>query len=290
MKNLLSLSLMVALAIGFASCKKNSTTADGKNHLGYISTTTTTTPVIIPLPVGDVPATFTKKAVIEEFTGEWCQYCPDGGLIMDALCAGNNKIYGAAIHDGDFLTIEPFYTQITGLLPNTYGFPGATVDREPYGGENIFSRSSWGAAANICLGKVADCGLAMKNTEKNNTLDISVYCGYNKKISSDTKVTIYLLEDKVDMISQVNAPVGYMHNHVVRKVITATVGDAVSLTDMNKKYALLEFKGIDLVAAKIGNKANAKVLAFINVNGADKMSHHILNAQEAGLNETKKWD
>ena len=290
MKNLLSISLFAALALGFSACKKANPTTDGTNHLGYVSTTGTTTPVVIPLPVGDVPASFTKKVVLEEFTGEWCQYCPDGGLIMDGLTSGNNKILGAAIHDGDFLTIEPFYTQITGLLPNTYGFPGGTVDREPYNGENIFSRGDWGAAANIALAKVPDCGLAMVTKEKNNQLDISVYCGYNKKISSDTRVTIYLLEDKVDMISQVNAPAGYLHNHVVRQAITASLGDKVTLTDMNKKYQLVEFKGIDLTAAKIANKANAKVLAFIHVNGADKMSHHILNAQEAGLNETKKWD
>jgi hypothetical protein len=289
MKKLLSLTLVAAMVIGFASCKKS---PSGDTGLSPFNTTSnnTTAPVVDPLAqVGAVPTGFTHKVLIEEFTGEWCGFCPDGGLILDGIVSGSGgKIYGAAIHDKDWLVIDPFYTQIQVLMPNTYGFPGGTANRRPYNSENIFSRGDWGTAANNILAEPAECGLAMVTKEKNDMLDVQVFMGYNAKVNKSTKITLYLIEDAITPVNQNNAPAGYLHEHVVRACFTSTVGDDVTLTDA-KKYTIKDFKGLD-IAGLYKDKANLHVLAFVNVNGATEMNHEILNVQQAGLNEVKKWD
>ena len=40
--------------------------------------------------ISQVPPTFTKKVLIEEFTGAWCGYCPDGAYGFCYLYWFNN--------------------------------------------------------------------------------------------------------------------------------------------------------------------------------------------------------
>tara|TARA_B100001250_G_scaffold394833_1_gene399148 strand:+ start:1001 stop:1207 length:207 start_codon:yes stop_codon:yes gene_type:complete len=35
----------------------------------------------VSFEVSQVPSTFTKKVLIEELTGAWCGYCPDGYIL-----------------------------------------------------------------------------------------------------------------------------------------------------------------------------------------------------------------
>lgn len=291
MKKLLSLSLVSAMLLGIFACNKVNSPNTGTNPFGASINNNPSSNVANPLDlVGNVPTSFTQKVVIEEFTGEWCGFCPDGAQILDQITSSNaGKIYGAAIHDKDWLEINPFYSQIKTLLPNTYGFPGATANRKPYNGENIFGRGSWEAAATQLLSQTPECGMALVSKEKNDMLDLKVFVGYNAKVNKATKLTIYLLEDGIAHVNQSNATPNYKHNHVVRECFTTTLGDDISLSDVGKKYTLKEFKNLD-IAGKYKDKSKLHILAFINTNGADKNGHEILNAQMVGLNETKKWD
>lgn len=119
MKNILSISLIALLALGFSACKKNSPSVVDKNSLGVSPIVTTpTAPVVVdPLaPVGTLPADYTKKVVLEEFTGEWCGWCPEGAKIMeDNIAANPGKVVGIAVHDGDPMEIPSFNAWIKGL-------------------------------------------------------------------------------------------------------------------------------------------------------------------------------
>ena len=39
--------------------------------------------------ISEVPSVFTKKVLIEEFTGAWCGYCPDGAYRLENLINSN---------------------------------------------------------------------------------------------------------------------------------------------------------------------------------------------------------
>jgi hypothetical protein len=109
MKKIIILGLAVAISI--TACKKKS----GEDA--------TPTPTPTPTPtIGAVPSTFTKKVLIEEFTGAWCGYCVDGAYIVETIVAANSgKAIGVSIHQGDGMQIS-LYNTLDGIFNNT-GFP-----------------------------------------------------------------------------------------------------------------------------------------------------------------------
>ncbi|MBL7765293.1 MAG: Omp28-related outer membrane protein [Chitinophagaceae bacterium] len=280
MKKLISLSLSVALVFAFAACKKTNN-SNGTNPF-YTPPTTTTTTTADPLAnVGAVPGSFTKKVILEEFTGEWCGYCPDGAQIMEDLTNANpNRFYGVAVHQGDFMEVPAFFTFMETLYGAITGFPSGAVNRG-----DVVGRGNWTSLVNTELAKTADCGLAIEAKESGDNLNLKVFVGHNAAIGGATKLTIYLIENDIDQVSQTNGGAGYKHQHVFRKVFTDNYGDDISIGDA-KKYAMKEYKNLD-ISGMYKNKANCHILAFVNIDGAGKT---VLNAQLVGLNETKKWD
>ena len=93
-----------------------------------------------------------KHVLVEEGTGTWCMWCPDGAQVIQERIEpyGTNANYPKAIiasfHNGssDKMTIatDP-YNNGTGYIS---GFPMGTVDRAPYPTNIGISRGSWPAA------------------------------------------------------------------------------------------------------------------------------------------------
>lgn len=296
MRKVLSLVLVASLILG--ACTKQLPSGDGQNPFYNPNGNGNgggTDPTPIGIPVGDVPATFTKKAVLEEFTGEWCGWCPEGAKVMDDNIAANpGKVIGISVHDGDPMELPAFNSWIKGLTGVT-GYPNGSVDRDDATG-----RGSWTGQITASLAKVAECGIAMVTKESGGLLDVDVYIGYNTPITAATNLTVAVIEDKVPQTSggqsnystSVVVDANWKHGHVLRGfVTTANEGEPVTLNS-SEKYTLVQFKGIDLGGMNITDMANVHLAAFINVNAgaATPSTRDVLNAQLADLNETKKWD
>ena len=304
MKKVLSLFLVVAVVLSFGSCTKEAPNQGGQNPF-YVPGGTVDPvdgggePEPTPsLPVGDVPASFTQKVVLEENTGEWCGWCPEGAKIMDdAIAANPNTVIGVAVHDGDPMEVAAYNTwhkSFTGVG----GFPNGNVSRRGAAG-----RGSWMNWITTDLTQTPDLGLSMVTTESGGSLDVDVYVGYNAPVTGDTKISVVITEDAVPQSSSgaqsnyssaVTVDANWVHGHVFRGVLTANEGDAIDLSS-GEKYTKVSFSGIDLNAMKIGDMSKVHVVAYVNVNSgstnpnADNGGKWILNAQQAKLNETKKW-
>lgn len=67
----------------------------------------------------------TKKVIIEEGTGTWCQWCPRGAVAMDQMFQNHpNDFIGIAVHNGDPMTVAAYDGGM-----NLGGYPGCNVDR-----------------------------------------------------------------------------------------------------------------------------------------------------------------
>ncbi len=305
MKKVLSLFLVASMIIGLGSCTKEAPNQGGQNPF-YVPGGNTGgggEPEPTPgIPVGDVPASFTQKVVLEENTGEWCGWCPEGAKIMeDAIAANPGKVIGIAIHDGDPMEVAAYNTWHKGFT-GVGGFPNGNVSRRDAGG-----RGSWMGWINSDLALTPSCGLAMVTKESGGLLDVDVYVGYNSAVTGETKLSVVITEDKVPQSSpgaQSNYsstvtvdPNTWTHGHVFRGVLTANEGNAVDLNS-GEKYTKVSFKGVDLSGMKIQDMSKVHVVAYVNMNtGApgtpatnSTNGKWILNAQEAKLNEIKKWD
>src|SRR5438094_395219 len=112
--------------------------------------------------ISPVPSTFTQKVLVEEITGEWCGYCPDGLLkLEDAENSAPGKVYGASVHNGDPFTIQPFDNDFEATFP-VGGYPQAMVNRVAQSSQ-IFLDRPWTGYCSSQLANIAECGLAMSS-------------------------------------------------------------------------------------------------------------------------------
>ncbi len=270
----------VCIASFFLSCKK-----EASNTLVVENNTPT------------IPEKFTKKALLEEFTGEWCVNCPDGAKIINSIVSKYpSKLIVAAIHQGDWLQIEQL-TQLSSHLGGIGGYPRAAINRVPATGTSngqdgmiVYSRGNWETNTVRLIDadqqQTAKIGLAIESTISENLLSLKVHTGYQSTDARDTRLSVYLLEDSVQAQSQTGATTNpYFHQHVLRKVISRPLGDSIQINSGN--YAFKTYEKIDISAYK---KANLKVVAFINIVGSSSTTHEILNVQEVDAGKTQLFD
>jgi hypothetical protein len=243
-------------------------------------------------PVGEPPISFTKKLMIEMFTGEWNPNCPTGSDTLNAMMAIDSNIIATCIHQGDWLAITPFFDAINIHLGGVNGFPRAAIDRLPATKGSqidsvVYSIFNWRLnIAELLQNTICDYGLAISSKEKNDNLEVSVFVGYNDSLLKRSRLTVYLVEDSVKAVNQLNADSTYEHSYVLRKVLSSYTGDSIRMMDghmLTKNYSMT-------LNGYYHKKSNLKIVAFINIIGDDFKTNEILNAQEAKLNEVKKWD
>ena len=273
---------LMAFALTFASCKKDEpisdcSVSDNSGNSG-----------------SSVPTSFTKKVLMEEFTGEWCGFCPDGSSIMKAIITANTgKVIAASVHQGDFLAIS-HYSTLNGFL-NVSGFPRSAVNRTPGQGTTggsqdgllVYSRGNWNANVDRELTKVAQCGLKLETTVSGTTAEIKVHCAANTDLSG-VKLTVYLTEDGIPESNpgaQAGTGPGYINDEVLRAYISNGTGDDIDLS--SSELAIKTFSGIDISGYDI---ANLKVVAFIHKHDASSPDYEVLNVQEVHVGENKNWD
>jgi hypothetical protein len=207
------------------------------------------------LPVSTTPEN--KKAVLEEFTGIYCGFCPDGHRIATQMYnADPTHVVLINIHSGGYATVaagEPdlkttMGTAIDGMAGNNIeGYPAGTINRTNFGtaalAQNTVSpygmaqnRSTWSNTASTIKGQAAYCNVAVEGSvdaaTRVLTYTAQVYYTANSPATTNS-LTVMLLEDKIFgpqhnygsptlyNASNYNADGSYNHNHVLRKGLTA---------------------------------------------------------------------
>jgi len=195
------------------------------------------------LPVSQ--ALLKKNALIEEFTGIHCGFCPDGHKISDQITAANaGKAFSVNIHpisnystpgagELDFRNTDG---NAIGAMPEMGGgYPKGDVNRSPctqpmVAGGLAMGRGSWSAAVNAILAQNSYVNIAgnatLNTTTRVLTVDIEAY--YTGNGPASNKLTIMLLQDNI-MGTQSSGSTypamwngsQYRHMHALRDVITA---------------------------------------------------------------------
>lgn len=196
------------------------------------------------LPVSTAPQN--KKAILEEFTGIYCGYCPDGHSVANSIYnADPNNVVLINIHSGGYANVaagEPdlkttMGTAIDGMPGmGITGYPAGDVNRSVLTGTAMSSgRGSWSANAATVKAQSAYCNVALQGninaTTRVLTYTAQVYYTAASPASTNS-LTIMLLEDKVygpqhnygsPLYNAANYNIDgtYNHNHVLRTGLTA---------------------------------------------------------------------
>jgi hypothetical protein len=222
-----------------------------KTTLFTVGAICTVLSVSAQLPVSTTPQN--KKAVLEEFTGIHCGYCPDGHKIATNIYnVDPNNVVLINIHTGGFATPsagEPDFRTSDGnsiaAMPNMgiSGYPTGDVNRTVFTGTAMaMSRSLWASRVNTIKSQPAYCNVALQGTVDAQTrvltVQAEVYYTANSPVNTNS-LTIALLETDIPgpqadygnfNPTNWNPDGTYKHNHVLRKVITPTFGMPVTPT------------------------------------------------------------
>jgi hypothetical protein len=259
--------------------------------------------------ISKVPSTFTKKVLIEEFTGAWCGYCPDGAYIVNNLINDNDgRVVGVALHAGN-PTGDAMEIEHTNYLEATYqntGFPSGMVDRVTVNGSTSLNRGYWEFFANDQLLKTAVCGLAILSEVNGKNATVEVHAGFNSTLNGDYRLNVYLIEDGVtgegygyDQRNYDNTVVespfydlgdpivGYEHNHTLRAVLSEPLGDEIDPPSLASGGEYIETYTVDLSSY---NKNNLSIVAFVSNIGSTITEHEIMNVQKCDINGFQDWD
>ncbi len=278
MKNYKLLILLFGFTLFVTSCKKEEETKDDTEE----TTQQLNKGEIVSDPA---PSQFTKKVLIEEFTGEWCGYCPDGAARIASIKQNHQDlVFAISYHDSD-----PFETPVTNLyegLLNVPFFPSAAIDRVPYQGDLSFSRSYWANVTNERLAVTADMGIKLETHLTGNNLTVTVKLAA-KQDHNDLYLTVALVEDNVPESSpgaQSGAAAGYVHQDVLRNMVTDNRGDLVTL--VANKVVAITYDNINFNYRDINN---IHVIAFLHEK-VDTQGKEIYNVQGVKAGETHDFD
>lgn len=201
----------------------------------------------------------TKRVLLEEGSGGWCGYCPDGHLRMRDILAGNSKVVAVVHHNSDGMANTQSNTINTAYAT---GYPYGVVDRTLYTDQTTvgLNRGLWDAKATENLNAITPVNISIINKTYNattRTLSYTVKADFvDNALPGDMRITSIISEDNVrgPMISPTsttwnqhsyyssadngaggathelyNEPAyfyGYNHRHVAKTILPSAWGNA----------------------------------------------------------------
>ncbi|MBK9076771.1 MAG: Omp28-related outer membrane protein [Flavobacteriales bacterium] len=215
-----------------------------------------------------------RTALLEDFTGIHCQYCPEGHTVAAAIETANpDEVVVVGVHAGVYATPgvgEPDFQTTWGTEIDAHftitGYPAGVINRHLFNGADDLGRGAWEGAVNEVLAMTSPANLGMQSSFDNGTrlltVNVDVYYTDNSPGGNDY-ISVLLKES--DIIGPQTSTGGnipnYQHNHVLRAYLTpGTWGDEVTTTTagtlVQRTYSYTVPTDFDIT--------NCEVVAFVS--------------------------
>ena len=222
-----------------------------------------------------------KKVILEEYTGIYCTFCPDGHSRAQALKNQYpDDVFLINIHTGGYAVPNPadpdFRTPFGDAIAsqsNLTGYPSGSVNRQYFSslasnGGTAMSRGNWSTAASQVLNQSAyvNVGVEAIINVQNNELTVHVEGYYTGNSPQNTNYLNVVLTQNNTLGPQTGGGMGSDYNHMHRLVymITGQWGQVISTTstgsfiDETFTYTIpSDYNGIDVLITELN------VIAFI---------------------------
>jgi hypothetical protein len=196
-----------------------------------------------------------KKVVLEEFTGIYCQYCPQGHAIAQGMKNNNpDDVFLINIHQGGFSAPgagdpdyrTPFGNAIVAQSANGGSYPSGTINRHVFPGIGIaggtaMSRGEWVNAGNQILNQSSYLNIATEATIDIQTREITVlvevyYTGNSPEATN--KLNVALLQNNTigKQVNTTGTIAEYNHMHRLIHLITGQWGVDITETSQGSFY------------------------------------------------------
>lgn len=215
-----------------------------------------------------------RVVLLEDFTGQTCNNCPDAHRIIELLQEQYpGSIVAVSIHGGGMAlhksTTRFDHNQVAlgtdeGQTYNdAYGideWPSGVIDRR----SGVLGRDKWAAYIDEELNRSSDVNIEVEARIEDN--DIYIDLAVEPQADINGSLNVWILENgivarQIDESGKYNRD--YVHNHVFRACATAQNGDPIALTNGIHKAASYTVP-LRYNDQERWNPANLSVVAFIS--------------------------
>ncbi len=197
--------------------------------------------------------TYTRKVLVEDYTGHLCPNCPQAGVTANQLITTfGDKVVIMAVHAGIFAKPSPPAALPSGApagsyaadYRTTYGtecnsstyfnlpsYPNGMVNRKDYPTSHIKAHGSWSSEVANLLALPPDANIKITKTYNSTTRNLSLTIDTkfltNNYPSGDYNLTVLLTQDSIidwQLDGTVSIP-DYVHRHMLRDAINSPWGD-----------------------------------------------------------------
>lgn len=177
-----------------------------------------------------VQSHFRKHVSVIEFTGQWCAQCPSGATTINYFATQEypGLVHILAFHNangGDQDEFElPQEAELYKMF-NPGGYPGYAIDMKSSG---TVTGGNFSTDLSAAIKAKTYCGVALSGKVEGEKA--SVVARVVSDVASEYRIAAYVIEDKIVAKQNVNGTYkdDYVHRHVVRKMLSASVlGDAL---------------------------------------------------------------
>ena len=222
-KNLIAALAFATVSLVFTNCKKENE-GDGGSTEEFLASMNVET----------------KHAVLEDYTGVRCGFCPDGHARAQALIDqyGDNVVV-LGVNAGSYAAPSSGWANFTTpygpafiSLAKPSGYPNGSVNRVKYAPAGTsgtsMSRGAWKSAAEAVMTENSPVNIGAKATFNSSTreLTIKVDAYYTADGNGANKLNIALLQSGM-VANQSGGGQNYVHKHVLRDLITGQWGDDI---------------------------------------------------------------
>lgn len=165
--------------------------------------------ILITAVVAQAP----RKVVVEDYTGIWCGWCPNGRTATQHLDATyGSKVICMGVHSGDSLSgstagnMSGYPDSLINGIGVT-GFPEGAIDRfsDPQGGifqgcGNTSVGNDWDATVTKRLNTTSPVAVNISSTYSNSTraLSVTVTANFVASASGNMRLNCVLIEDSIE--------------------------------------------------------------------------------------------
>ena len=248
----------------------------------------------------------TKYVLLEEGTGTWCQFCPDGQVKMMQILGNSsnqNRVNAVALHNNDGMAIADPNTVLSAYSP---AWPNGGVDRvlNTTQSKVFMSRSYWQTYVTQQLAVAPGFQIDLSHSYNATTRAINVTVKV-KALTAQTgayNINCYIVEDSVTGTgtgyNQINAYntdpshpyyqagnpiVGFVHRHVAREMLGGpwgTTGVIANNPPANGTYT----KTYTSTLPGTTSYTRWKIIAYVQRHDASVVNNRIImNSLEADV-------
>lgn len=139
-----------------------------------------------------------KKVLVEQYTGAWCEWCPDGYTSLKSSVSTNTNVIAASIHDNDNMSTTEGTNLITDFASS---FPSATIDHHyfPTNQDLSIERGNWNTYINQRLAMKVPASVTLTKVYDSITrqIDATVSANFVGDVKGDYRLNLYIKENNV---------------------------------------------------------------------------------------------